>query len=75
MDISFIVPCFNEEGNVELFFEETEKVFSNTGYTYEYVFVNDGSSDSTKQKLKGLFEKTTNSLSQEFSLDEFGHCE
>ena len=61
MDISFIVPCFNEEGNVELFFEETEKVFSNTGYTYEYVFVNDGSSDSTKQKLKGLFENNPKS--------------
>ncbi|MEE1003306.1 MAG: glycosyltransferase family 2 protein [Acutalibacteraceae bacterium] len=61
MDISLIIPCFNEEGNVELFFEETEKVFSNTGYTYEYVFVNDGSSDSTKQKLKGLFENNPQS--------------
>lgn len=28
-----------------------------------------------RNKLKGLFEKTTNSWSQEFSLDEFGHCE
>lgn len=61
MDISFIVPCYNEEGNVELFFEETEKVFSNTGYTYEYVFVNDGSSDSTRQKLKELFENNPQS--------------
>lgn len=56
MDISLIVPMYNEEGNVELFFEETEKVFGPTGLSYEYVFVNDGSSDQTRQKLKTLFE-------------------
>ncbi|MGN0173751.1 MAG: glycosyltransferase family 2 protein [Acutalibacteraceae bacterium] len=61
MDISLIVPCYNEEGNVELFFEETEKVFKQTGYSYEYVFVNDGSKDATKQKLKGLFENNPES--------------
>ncbi len=61
MDISLIVPCYNEEGNVELFYKETEKVLSNTGYSYEYVFVNDGSSDTTKQKLKGLFENNPQS--------------
>lgn len=56
MELSFIVPCYNEEGNVELFFEETEKVFSSTGYSYQYIFVNDGSSDLTRQKLKALYE-------------------
>lgn len=56
MELSFIVPCYNEEGNVELFFEETEKVFHSTGYSYQYIFVNDGSSDLTRQKLKSLYE-------------------
>ncbi len=56
MDISLIIPCYNEEGNVELFFSEAEKVFKSSGYTYEYVFVNDGSSDKTRAKLKGIFE-------------------
>lgn len=60
MDISLIVPCYNEEGNVEKFFEESEKVFKNSCYSYEYVFVNDGSSDLTKVKLKGLFENNPN---------------
>lgn len=45
MDISFIVPCYNEEGNIELFFQETEQAFQSTDYSYQYVFVNDGSSD------------------------------
>ncbi len=59
MDISLIIPCYNEEGNVELFFDETEKVFKNSGYSYEYVFVNDGSVDSTREKLKNLFESNS----------------
>lgn len=55
MDISLIIPCYNEEGNIKLFFEETEKVFGPTGYSYEYVFVNDGSHDDTKVILETLF--------------------
>lgn len=54
MDISFIVPCYNEEDNVELFFKETERVFSATGYSWQYVFVNDGSSDATRSVLKKI---------------------
>ncbi len=61
MDISLIVPCYNEEGNIEPFFYETEKVFKNSGYSYEYIFINDGSTDSTKQKLKSLFESNSSS--------------
>ncbi len=55
MDISLIIPCYNEEGNVELFFSEAQKVFKNSGYSCEYVFVNDGSTDLTKEKLKNIF--------------------
>lgn len=58
MDISFIVPCYNEEENVENFFKATEKVFSSLDYSYEYVFVNDGSSDATRDKLKLLFDSS-----------------
>lgn len=55
MDLSLIIPCYNEEGNVEKFFEEGEKVFQKTGIKYEYIFVNDGSSDKTKEKLSALY--------------------
>lgn len=54
---SLIVPCYNEEGNVEKFLEETKKAMH--GYTdnYEIVFVNDGSRDETPLKLRKLFEE------------------
>lgn len=60
LDLSLIIPCYNEEGNVERFFEEAEKVFDLSGISYEYVFVNDGSTDLTAQKLKALYEKHQN---------------
>ncbi len=54
---SLIVPCYNEEGNVEKFLDVTRKAM--LGYTdnYEIVFVNDGSRDETPGKLRKLFEE------------------
>lgn len=60
MDFSLIIPCYNEEGNIEAFFNEAEKVLDLAPISYEYVFVNDGSTDSTQQRLKELFEKHPN---------------
>lgn len=56
MNLSFVVPCYNEEGNIEKFYEDVETVFSGKGIQYEYVFINDGSTDSTKETLKKLFD-------------------
>ncbi len=55
MKLSLIVPCYNEEGNVEKFFSEVNKAFENKVSDYEFVFVNDGSKDKTYQKLKHLY--------------------
>lgn len=54
MKLSFVVPCYNEEGNVAPFYKEVLGAFSGTGYDFEIVFVNDGSSDSTLAVLKKL---------------------
>ncbi len=62
IDFSLIVPCYNEQDNIEHFFEEAEKTFHDSGISYEYVFVNDGSSDHTESILKNLFD--SNPLSQ-----------
>lgn len=56
MKLSLVVPCYNEEGNVEKFFSETKRVFEGKVSDYEFVFVNDGSKDNTYEKLKGLYE-------------------
>ncbi|MBQ7202943.1 MAG: glycosyltransferase family 2 protein [Eubacterium sp.] len=60
MDLSLIIPCYNEQDNVKLFFSESEKVFGNKGIKYEYVFVNDGSSDNTKANLDTLYADNIN---------------
>lgn len=52
MKLSLIVPCYNEEGNVEKFFSEVNRVFENKVEDYEFVFVNDGSSDNTYKRLR-----------------------
>lgn len=54
MKLSLVIPCFNEEGNVRRFFEETEKAFAGETFEYEYVFVNDGSKDGTLAELRRL---------------------
>ncbi|MBQ2841650.1 MAG: glycosyltransferase family 2 protein [Clostridia bacterium] len=55
MKLSLIVPCYNEEGNVEKFFSEVNKAFDGKVDDYEFVFVNDGSKDKTYQRLKYLY--------------------
>ena len=54
--ISIIVPCYNEQESIKLFFEEAERV-KNQDFQYEefeYIFVDDGSKDNTLQKIKEL---------------------
>lgn len=57
MDLSLIIPCYNEENNIKRFFDETERAFEGAGIKLEYVFVNDGSTDNTKSVLKALFDE------------------
>ena len=53
--LSFVIPCYNEVGNVEAIFEAIRAVFEPEGIDYEAVMVNDGSRDGTREKLKKLF--------------------
>lgn len=56
--ISLIVPCFDEEESIPIFFETTEKIKEALrGYHLEYWFINDGSRDSTLQVLRELQKK------------------
>lgn len=61
MKLSLVVPCYNEQDNVELFYEETLKAFKGKDFDYEFVFVNDGSRDKTLEKLKKLYNEKTES--------------
>ncbi|MBO5340127.1 MAG: glycosyltransferase family 2 protein [Oscillospiraceae bacterium] len=53
--ISVIVPCYNEEEVLPLFYEEMNRVAGlMDGYDFEYVFVDDGSRDATLCVVKEL---------------------
>lgn len=49
--ISLIVPVFNEQDVIEIFLDKTSSVMEQAGLDYEYLFVNDGSTDETLAKL------------------------
>lgn len=59
MKLSLVVPCYNEEGNVEKFLQEVRNIFKND-INYEVIFVNDGSTDNTRAVLKQLAKENKN---------------
>lgn len=54
--LSIVVPCFNEEPSVPLFYNAVEKLKDKLP-DFEYVFVDDGSSDKTLSELKNLAQQ------------------
>ena len=54
MTLSVVVPCFNEEESIPLFYEEMERVRISMGEEFEYIFINDGSADKTLDVLREL---------------------
>lgn len=70
MKLSLIVPCFNEQAALPLFYVEVKRVLNTMQCAYEILFVNDGSRDETLSILKGFAEKdehvTYLSLSRNF---------
>ena len=54
MDISVVVPLYNEEDNVQLLYEEIRGVLDTMAEQAEIVFVDDGSRDTTLAKLEAI---------------------
>lgn len=56
--ISIVVPCYNEERAIPLFYKEIKKVSKKMNdYKFEYIFVDDGSKDNGLNILKDLSKK------------------
>ena len=53
--IDVIIPCYNEEDNIRAVYEETCRVETEIlGYSFKYIFINDGSSDGTLDAIREL---------------------
>ena len=58
--LSVVVPCYNEEETVSLFYEELMKVipfFEQKGIETELLYIDDGSKDGTVAEVRKLHEK------------------
>lgn len=55
--LSVVVPCFNEQEAVPIFYNEVKKVLVTLKAEYEIIFIDDGSSDKTLEEVKELSEK------------------
>ncbi|MBQ2583500.1 MAG: glycosyltransferase family 2 protein [Erysipelotrichaceae bacterium] len=58
--ISLIVPCFNEEEALPIFYKETKKVLEGMNVDHELLFIDDGSKDKTFEIIRSLTEKDEN---------------
>lgn len=54
MKVSVIVPCYNEQEALPIFYEEIIRVLDSIPYEYEIFFINDGSRDNTLEVLKEI---------------------
>ncbi|MCP4643721.1 MAG: glycosyltransferase family 2 protein [bacterium] len=57
LDISAVVPVFNEEDSIDHLYERLSSVMEEYGRSYEILFVDDGSRDSSFAKLKALHDR------------------
>lgn len=57
MDLSIVVPCYNEAVGIEKFYEVTTEVLKQEKIKYELIIVDDGSSDDTYLRLSEICKK------------------
>ncbi len=57
MDISVVIPLYNEEESLPELFAWIQRVMAQNGFSYEVIFVNDGSTDRSWQVIEELAVK------------------
>ena len=60
MDISVIIPLYNEEESLPELYSWIERVMNANGYTFEVIFVNDGSTDHSWDVIQRLGKESEN---------------
>jgi dolichol-phosphate mannosyltransferase len=72
MDISVIIPVYNEEKNIQSLYDRLSGVMQTLNVSYELIFVNDGSQDASIGLIKVLSKKYSEVKYISFSRN-FGH--
>ena len=60
MDISVVIPLYNEEESIPELYAWIERVMNDNGFSFEVIFVNDGSTDHSWDIIEGLAKKSEN---------------
>ena len=60
MDISVVVPLYNEDESLPELYAWIERVMNENGFTFEVIFVNDGSTDKSWEVIEELSAKSPN---------------
>ena len=60
MDISVVIPLYNEEESIPELYEWIERVMKENGFSYEVIFINDGSTDRSWEIISELNQKNPN---------------
>ncbi len=55
--ISIVVPCYNEEASIPIFYKVIEETLKSMKIDYELIFIDDGSKDKTLEILKNIKDK------------------
>jgi glycosyltransferase involved in cell wall biosynthesis len=57
MDLSIVIPCFNEERNISALYAQLKPVLTRSRKLYELIFIDDGSRDNTSKEVLKLRKK------------------
>ena len=65
--LSLVIPCFNEEEAIPIFYEEAKRTLDLMNIDYEFLFVDDGSKDGSLAKMVELTNRDSRVFYYSFS--------
>jgi len=71
-EVSIVIPAYNEEDNINPVFMRVKNVMQEADISYEVIFIDDGSTDKTLERIKSLAIDNKNVRFTSFSRN-FGH--
>ncbi len=72
LDLTVIIPIYNEEINISILYDRLKKVVSDISVSHEFIFINDGSWDNSMKLIRELVEMDSAVRFINFSRN-FGH--